>query len=84
MSKRVDKPRNQGFANIQPSHFFKALKSPRRLANTTSLNDLLAEPMKLQIPDPYTHCAEPDDWDLYAVPQKSVVAGRLPDARLAR
>lgn len=58
---------DQGMANIQPSHFFKALQSPRRLANITSLNDLLAAPMKFQIPDPYAQCAELDDWDLYAV-----------------
>lgn len=58
---------DQGVANIEPSHFFKALKSPRRLANITSLNDLLAEPMKKHIPDPYSQCAELDEWDLYAV-----------------
>ena len=28
---------DQGVANIEPSHFFKALQSPRRLANITSL-----------------------------------------------
>ena len=44
---------DQGIANIEPGHFFKALKSPRRLANITSLNDLLAGPMKQRIPDPY-------------------------------
>jgi hypothetical protein len=54
-------------ANIQPSHFFKALKSPRRLANITSLNGLLAQPMKRRIADPYAQCKELDDWDLYAV-----------------
>jgi hypothetical protein len=58
---------DQGIANIEPSHFFKALQSPRRLANITSLNDLLAGPMKHRIPDPYSQCAELDDWDLYAV-----------------
>jgi len=58
---------DQGIANIEPGHFFKALKSPRRLVNITSLNDLLAGPMKLQIPDPYTQCAQLADWDLYAV-----------------
>jgi len=58
---------DQGITNIEPSHFFKALKSPRRLANITSLNDLLAVPMKKHIPDPYVQCAELDDWDLYAV-----------------
>jgi hypothetical protein len=58
---------DQGMANIEPSHFFKSLKSPRRLANITSLNDLLAGPMKSQIPDPYAPCTELADWDLYAV-----------------
>lgn len=58
---------DQGIANIDPSHFFKTLKSPRRLANITSLNDLLAGPMKQGIPDPYAQCPELDDWDLYAV-----------------
>ncbi len=58
---------DQGDANIEPDHFFKALKSPRRLANITSLNELLAGPMKQRIPDPYAHCEELDDWDIYAV-----------------
>ena len=58
---------DQGLANIEPSHFFKALKSPRRLANITSLNDLLAEPMTRRIADPYAQCEELDGWDLYAV-----------------
>jgi len=58
---------DQGVANIEPGHFFKALKSSRRLANITSLNELPAAPMKLQIPEPYTQCAELDHWDLYAV-----------------
>lgn len=58
---------DQGIANIEPSHFFKALKSPRRLANITSLNDLLAGPMTRRIADPYAQCQELADWDLYAV-----------------
>ena len=58
---------DQGDANIEPDHFFKALKSPRRLANITSLNELLAGPMKQRIPDPYAQCEELDDWDIYAV-----------------
>ena len=33
---------DQGIATIEPGHFFEALKSPRRLANITSLNKLLA------------------------------------------
>lgn len=58
---------DQGVANIDPSHFFKALKSHRRLANITSQNDLLAGQMKQDIPDPYAQCEELEDWDLYAV-----------------
>jgi len=58
---------DQGLANITPSHFFKALKSTRRLANITSLNALLAEPMQHHVPDPYARCEELHDWDIYAV-----------------
>ncbi len=58
---------DHGIANIEPSHFFKALKSPRRLANITSLNELLTGPMNRRVADPYAQCAELDDWDLYAV-----------------
>lgn len=58
---------DQGLANITPSHFFKALKSTRRLANITSLNGLLAETMRQHIPDPYAGCEELDAWDIYAV-----------------
>ena len=58
---------DQGQADIAPSHFFKALKSRRRLANITSLNDLLADPMKQRIPDPYAQCEELQGWDIYAV-----------------
>jgi hypothetical protein len=58
---------DQGQADIAPSHFFKALQSPRRLANITSINVLLAEPMKQRIPDPYAQCEELQGWDIYAV-----------------
>ena len=58
---------DQNIANIDPCHFFKALKSSRRLQNITSLNDLLALPMTRHIPDPYAQCAELSDWDLYAL-----------------
>lgn len=58
---------DQNVADIDPGHFFKALKSPRRLANLTSLNDLLASAMKQEVPDPYAQCPELDGWDLYAV-----------------
>lgn len=58
---------DQGQADIAPSHFFKALQSPRRLANITSLNGLLTDPMKHRIPNPYAQCEELDGWDIYAV-----------------
>jgi len=58
---------DQGLADVDPSHFFKALKSERRLANITSLNDLLTGPMTVAIHNPYAKCAELEDWDLYAV-----------------
>jgi hypothetical protein len=54
-------------ANIEPGHFFKALKSSRRLENITSLNDLLAQPMDQRVPDPYAQCPELSGWDIYAV-----------------
>jgi hypothetical protein len=58
---------DQNVADIAPGHFFKALKSQRRLDNITSLNDLLATPMTGRIADPYARCGELDGWDVYAV-----------------
>lgn len=58
---------DQNVADIGASHFFKALKSPRRLGNISSLNDLLATAMTLRVIDPYAQCRELDDWDIYAV-----------------
>lgn len=58
---------DQNVAAIDPSHFFKALQSPRRLANITSLNDLLSGPMNARVADPYAQCAELAGWDIYAV-----------------
>ena len=58
---------DQNVAAIDPSHFFKALQSPRRLANITSLNDLLSGPMTASVADPYAQCAELAGWDVYAV-----------------
>jgi IS4 transposase len=58
---------DQNVADIEPGHFFKALKSPRRLENITSLNDLLASAMTLRVADPYAQCHKLDDWDIYAV-----------------
>ena len=58
---------DENVADIEPGHFFKALKSPRRLQNITSLNDLLAQPIRQRIADPYAQCPELSGWDLYAV-----------------
>jgi hypothetical protein len=58
---------DENIADIEPGHFFKALKSPRRLQNITSLNDLLAQPMRQRAADPYAQCPELSGWDLYAV-----------------
>ena len=58
---------DQNVADITPSHFFKALKSERRLANITSLNDLLAGAMTRRVADAFAHCPELDDWVIYAV-----------------
>jgi hypothetical protein len=53
-------------ADIDPGHFFKALGSPRRLANLESLNELLAGPMRREVEDPYSAFPELDGWRLYA------------------
>jgi len=45
----------------------KEFHADQGIANITSLSELLAAPMKLQIPDPYPQCAELDHWDLYAM-----------------
>ena len=58
---------DQNVADIDPGHFFKALKSPRRLENLTSINDLLAGAMNREVSDPFAQCPELDGWDLYAV-----------------
>lgn len=58
---------DQNVADIDPGHFFKALKSSRRLENAVSLNDLLAQPMQQRVPDPYQQCPELALWDVYAV-----------------
>jgi hypothetical protein len=58
---------DQNVADIEPSHFFKALKSGRRLENITSLNNLLASSMKKHVADPFAQCSELDGWDVYAV-----------------
>ena len=57
---------DQGEADIDPGHFFKALKSPRRLANITSLNALLLPVMRRRCDDPFARFGELDDFDIYA------------------
>jgi hypothetical protein len=53
---------DENVANIDPSHFFKALTSPRRLHNISSLNELLAQPMRQPMrqrsADPIAQCPE--------------------------
>ena len=47
--------------------FFKSLKSKRRLANISSVNDLLREPLSHKINDPFAEFKSLDKWDIYAV-----------------
>jgi len=47
-------------------HFFKALKSGRRLANLTSLNALLGEVMEEKVTDPFQGLEELKAFDFYA------------------
>jgi hypothetical protein len=58
---------DQNVADIDPSHFFKALKSERRLDQITSLNNLLATPTMIRVADPFAQCSGLDGWDIYAV-----------------
>jgi hypothetical protein len=53
-------------ADIDPGHFFKALGSPRRLANLESLDELLAGPMRREVEDPCSAFPELDGWRLCA------------------
>jgi hypothetical protein len=57
---------DQGQRDIDPSHFFKTLKSKRRLANLSSLNELLRGTMATQLPDPFAAFKELADYDIYA------------------
>ncbi len=51
-------------ADIDPGHFFKALKSKRRLENLTSTNQLLAGKLNEQTIDPLDQFPELDKWDI--------------------
>ncbi len=57
---------DQGGQNIDPSHFFKALKSKRRLGNISSLNGLLRTTMTNQLADPFAAFKELNSYDIYA------------------
>ena len=48
------------------SHFFKALKSKRRLDNLTSINNLLSQVSDQVLPDAFMLCPELDNFDIYA------------------
>jgi len=58
---------DEGIADIDPSHFFKALKSKRRLKNITSLNDGLSSVFSDKIHDPFAQFKELSNWKIYAV-----------------
>jgi hypothetical protein len=57
---------DHGLADIDPDHFFKALKSKRRLKNLGSLNQLLGSSMAERIGDPFAAIEELRDFELYA------------------
>ena len=57
---------DQGQADIDPGHFFKTLKSKRRLANLASINELLRGTMATAVPDPYAGFEELSGYDIYA------------------
>lgn len=54
-------------SNITVSHFFKSLKSNRRLQNITSISDLLAPLIAQKVEDPFKRFSELNKWDIYAV-----------------
>ena len=58
---------DKGVADIDPGHFFKALKSKRRLKNITSLNNLLSSVVSEKIHDPFAQFKELSNWKIYAV-----------------
>lgn len=54
-------------ADIDADHFFKALKSKRRLTNLTSINHLLAEKLSQSTTDPLAQFPELDKWEVNLV-----------------
>ena len=53
--------------DLSVSHFFKSLKSKRRLQNITSVCDLLAPVVAQKVTDPFEQFNELKNWDIYAV-----------------
>ncbi len=58
---------DQGVADISPDHFFKTLKSSRRLENLTSINALLAGTLTFRTHDPLAQFPELDNWTVSLV-----------------
>jgi len=58
---------DQEVADIDADHFFKALKSKRRLTNLTSINQLLAGKLSEQTVDPLNQFPELDKWEVNLV-----------------
>ena len=57
---------DQGNASLSPDHFFKALKSPRRLTNLTSINRLMRPLMAELRDDPLEEFEALRNWSLFA------------------
>lgn len=57
---------DQGQQDIDPSHFFKTLRSKRRLKNTSSLNELLRSTIQNEMNDPFADFKELQKVDIYA------------------
>ena len=55
---------DQDVADISPDHFFKALKSKRRLANLKSINQLLGDKLRAKTQDPLAQFPELDKWEV--------------------
>ncbi len=58
---------DQEVADVEAGHFFKALKSPRRLSNLTSINQLLARNLTEKCNDPLLQFPELNKWEVYLV-----------------
>ena len=54
-------------ADIGADHFFKSLKSKRRLKNLTSINGLLDEKLSEKTHDPLAQFSELNKWDVYLI-----------------